>query len=449
MMQDAARTAALPALGDVLHLERRAYGAASREALGFTIVNETSVLAPYRQAALFEVTIAQRLSLSHASGLVSVSEDSPYAVWLTQLAADIPTNEPVQRLEIEAVPAPLAEGWHEWLPRYLLACNVCASGGERVGLALYARDEPWTDAEAMLLQVMHETYGYCLQSLLRARNPWKAIASRMLQGRWLRRIAIVAALALLVPVRLSAIAPAEIVALSSVAIAAPQDGVIGAIHVKPNATVKAGDRLFSLDDRGLESRREVALRELQIARADLLVAEQRAFDDAKSKGDVASAQGRVKEKEAELALVAGMLDRVTVRAPADGVVVFGDANDWLGRPVQTGERIMQLADPRDAGVLVWLPVADAINLEVGAPIRLFLHTDPLHPQSATLLQTSYQAVQSPANVSAYKVRGRFEHATPDARIGLRGTARVSGEWACLGYYLLRRPIAAVREWTGL
>jgi hypothetical protein len=35
------------------------------------------------------------------------------------------------------------------------------------------------------------------------------------------------------------------------------------------------------------------------------------------------------------------------------------------------------------------------------------------------------------------------------RIGLRGTARVSGEWTCLGYYLLRRPIAAVREWTGL
>ena len=110
---------------------------------------------------------------------------------------------------------------------------------------------------------------------------------------------------------------------------------------------------------------------------------------------------------------------------------------------------MQLADPRDAAVLVWLPVADALNLEPGAPIRLFLHTSPLNPLSATLLQTSYQAVMSPEGVSAYRLRGQFEEGTERARIGLRGTARVSGDWATLGYYLFRRPIAAVREWTGL
>jgi multidrug resistance efflux pump len=212
--------------------------------------------------------------------------------------------------------------------------------------------------------------------------------------------------------------------------------------------VKAGDRLFSLDERGLESRRAVAERALQIARADLLSAQQRAFDDMKSKGELAAAQGRVKEKEAELEMIDGTLDRVTVRAPRNGIIIFGDANDWLGRPVQTGERIMQLADPRDAGVMVWLPVADAINLEVGAPMRLFLNTQPLNSLPASLLETSYQPVMSPANVSSYRVRGRFDKDAAGARIGLRGTARVSGDWTCLGYYLLRRPIAALREWTG-
>jgi hypothetical protein len=121
----------------------------------------------------------------------------------------------------------------------------------------------------------------------------------------------------------------------------------------------------------------------------------------------------------------------------------------LGRPVQTGERVMQLADPRDGGVLIWLPVADALNLEPGAQIRLFLHTTPLEPLPARLLQTSYQAVLSPEGVSAYRLRGQFEGGVDKARIGLRGTARVSGDWAILGYYLFRRPLAAVREWTGL
>jgi hypothetical protein len=75
------------------------------------------------------------------------------------------------------------------------------------------------------------------------------------------------------------------------------------------------------------------------------VAQQKAFDDTRSKAEMAAAQGRVKEKEAELAAITELLGRIEVRAERDGIAVFGDPNDWLGRPVQTGERVMQLADP--------------------------------------------------------------------------------------------------------
>ncbi|HVZ43517.1 MAG TPA: HlyD family efflux transporter periplasmic adaptor subunit [Ramlibacter sp.] len=441
---------AVPALDNLLHLESRAFAATTPESLGFTIVNETSVLAPFRQAALFLVTPLGSLALSHASGLVNVAEDTPYAVWLGRLAAALPVEPGMQQLQIANAPEELVEGWQEWLPAHLLACNLVGNDGKRVGLALYARDDPWQPHELAALERIHETYGYCAQALTRSPTPWKSLVAKVFQRRTARRALVAAIVVLLIPVRLSAVAPAEVVALNSVAIAAPQDGVVGAFHVQPNSPVKAGDKLFSLDDRGLESRREVAERALASARADLLVAQQKAFDETRSKGELAAAEGRVKEKEAELELAQGTLERVTVRAPADGVIIFGDANDWLGRPVQTGERIMQLADPRDAGVLVWLPVADAINLDPGAPIRLFLHTQPLSPLAASLVETSYQPVQSPAGVASYRVRGRFDGAaTSSARIGLRGTARVSGDWTILGYYLFRRPIAAVREWTGL
>lgn len=206
--------------------------------------------------------------------------------------------------------------------------------------------------------------------------------------------------------------------------------------------------MFSLDETTLTNRREVALKALAIAQADALVAQQKAFDDTRSKAEMAAAQGRVKEKEAELAAVTDLLGRIEVRAERDGIAVFGDPNDWLGRPVQTGERVMQLADPRDAGVLIWLPLADALNLEPGAPLRLFLHTQPLSPLDGELLQTSYQAVPSPDGVTSYRLRGRFaDNETP--RIGLKGTARVSGGWAPLAYYVLRRPLAGLRAWTGL
>ena len=436
-------------LNAMLHLEQRAFEAGTPQSLGFTAVNEALALVAYRQAAFFTRSAEGKLKLTTASGLVSVADDSPYAIWLGRFAQSLAATQGCQRLDFENALADFVDGWEEWLPEHLLVAFLTDQAGMAVGLMVYARDTPWADAELQALDRVHQAYGYCLGALARKPRRFGSGLLSVFRGRRARWIALAVVVAMFIPVRLSALAPAEVVALSAMAVASPQDGVVSAFFVQPNATVKAGDRLFSLDDSALASRREVARRGVSVARADLLVSQQRAFDDLKSKGELASATGRVSEKEAELSLVEGSLDRVVVKAERDGIAVYSDPNDWLGKPVQTGERVMQLADPLDAGVLVWLPVADALNLEPGAPMRLFLHTKPLDPLPATLLQTSYQAVLSPDGVSAYRLRGKFEAGADNTRIGLRGTARVSGDWAILGYYLFRRPIAALREWTGL
>ena len=112
-----------------------------------------------------------------------------------------------------------------------------------------------------------------------------------------------------------------------------------------------------------------------------------------------------------------------------------------------------LADPKDAGVLIWLPVSDALNIEPGAAIKLYLQVAPLKPLEAVLTQTSYQAVQSPDGISAYRLRGKLvlrdDQERALARVGLKGTAKIYSEQAPLGYYLFRRPLASLRELTGL
>jgi Biotin-lipoyl like/HlyD family secretion protein len=442
-----------PSLAAVLQLAQRAQAATTLAGLVFTIVNETVSVLAYRQAAFFKPTANGRLRLSHASGLASVDEDSPYALWLSQFAQRWPRTAGLHHLSYSDAPltAPdVAEGWAEWLPDQLLIAPLHGPGGDLLGVVMYAREQAWTDTELALLTATHGHYAYGLASWqLQRPAPWQRL-TKTLSGRvtwWLPLLL----LALLIPVRLTALAPAEVVALNARAVAAPQDGVIRTVHVAPHATVKAGDLLFSLDSTTLKSRREVAAQGLLIAHADALAFQQRAFDDLKSKGELAAAFGRVREKQAELALIDSALSRVDVAAEHDGVAVFADANDWIGRTVQTGERVMQLADPRQAGVLVWLPASDAINLAPGAAVRLFLHTQPLQPLAAQLLQTSYQAVPSPEGVASYRLRAGFDAAAGDAtpRIGLRGTARVAGDWSMLGYYLFRRPLAALREWTGL
>jgi hypothetical protein len=129
--------------------------------------------------------------------------------------------------------------------------------------------------------------------------------------------------------------------------------------------------------------------------------------------------------------------------------VFADPDQWRGRPVATGERIMLLANPEKPGMLIHLPVSDAIALDEGAPVKLFLTVKPLSPLSGQITETSYQAVLSPDGVASYRLRADIAgDDVGQARLGLRGTAKLHGDWVVLGYYLFRRPLATLREWSG-
>jgi multidrug efflux pump subunit AcrA (membrane-fusion protein) len=436
--------------GVLVHVEERVRAAATLEALRFSIANETHALTPYRQAFVWSLD-GDRARLDTVSGLATPVADAPFAQWLDRLGRALAARPGLDGDYVAAadVPEAIAADWAEWLPEWLLCFPVSTPRGNRVALVAFALDEPVPDEVAPWLARLPAVWGHAWGALLGGR-PKRAAPSFARRARW--AVPLAAALVALVPVRTSVLAPAEISPLQAFAVAAPLDGVVRDVHVVPNQQVAAGERLFTLDDTTLRNRREVASRQLATARADALSVAQKAFADASSRAELAALEGRVAERRAELEGIEQQLARIDIVAPRAGVVVFGDALDWQGRPVTTGERVALLADPKDAGVLVWLPVADAISLEPGAELRLFLRVAPASPLRARIEQTSYQATLSPDGVASYRLRARFEPLEPDdaarVRIGLAGTAKLYGERAPLGYAMLRRPLAALREWTG-
>jgi hypothetical protein len=438
------------ALAGFVHLEERLRAAPSLPALRFSIANETFGLFGYRQAFVWDLASGTP-RLVTVSGLAQLTGASPFGQWLERLGRVLAAREALDGdyLGPEDLPAALAGDWAAWLPAWLLCFVIESPDGQRLGLVAFALDEPVPDPVQPWLARLPAAWGHAWWALT-GRRPKRSGRPLARVLKWAVPLALLAAMA--IPVRMSVLAPAEIAPIQAFAVSAPMDGVIRDFHVAPNQAVREGERLFTLDDTTLRSRREVALRQLAVARADALAAAQKSFDNAASRSELAVLNGRVAERQAEVASIDQQLARIVVTAPRAGVVVFGDTLDWQGKPVVTGERIALLADPDDAGVLIWLPVADAITLQEGASLRLFLQVAPTAPLQATLSQTSYQATLSPEGVASYRLRARFGPLEPEAarrvRIGLSGTAKLYGERAPLGYYLLRRPLAALREWTG-
>ena len=434
-------------LAALLQLQKRARHAATAEELGFLMVNDSHGLLRYRQAALWRRPAGGEGEgrVAAVSGLAVVEADAPYVLFLRRLMAGSAASKgPVALTASEAGEG--AAEWAEFLPAHALWVPLDAPGGRRLGALLLARDEPFAEGERVLAETLADAYAHAWAALLGPEAPgW---LGRLRDRRVRIGLAAGALLLALVPVRQSALAPGEVVAHQPTVVRAPFDGVVESFLVRPNQPVAEGEALFRLDPAKLNNRLEVARASLQVAEAEHRQAAQQAVFDEKSKAGLAVLAGRREQAAAEVAYVESLLQRIEVKAPRAGTAIFADADDWIGRPVALGERILIVADPKSAELEVRLPVADAIALEPGARVRFFLNVVPDQPVEALLTTAAYKPEALPDGTVSYRIRARLEEgASP--RIGLQGTAKIYGERTTLFYYLFRRPLAALRQRVGL
>jgi multidrug resistance efflux pump len=226
------------------------------------------------------------------------------------------------------------------------------------------------------------------------------------------------------------------------------DGVIDEFLVQPNQAVQTGSILFSLDATALQTRHAVARKAYDTAKEEYRQSAQLAVSDDKGKLDMALRRGALEEKSEELAYTSEQLGRVQVKAEHDGVAVFADVNDWLGKAVILGEKVLTLADPHQVELAIQLPVGDSIDVEPGTAITLYPNGNPLRSFDARIIHAAYHAEPLPDGRLVYRLKARFVNTSELPRIGLMGTAKVYGGWVPLAYYVLRRPLTSLRQWVG-
>jgi len=452
----------LSALSVLLELERMARKAEDPAALRYVLVNETKALVPYRQAAFWELGSGRVTALS---GMSLPDRNAPFVAWLERLMAELHrravegrSRDEYPPLAVQAadMPEDISADWGDWLPAHALSVPIGSSDGVLRGILLLARATPFSEHEPTLLSLLAEAYGHALQAVQPSTRPEFSRAfltrkARELLGdrkkvRWVAGGLLVL---LLFPVRISSLAPAEVASRDPWVVRSPLDGVVRGIDVPPNSTVKRGAQLVTMERTVLENALAVTRQERMVSEAEYRRAAQGAVYERENMSEMSVLSARVGRLRAEEAYASEQLRRTLITAERSGVAVYGNPDDWNGRPVRTGERIMTIMDPKKAKLSVWLGVDDAISLEPGAEVVFFLSSNPLRPVRATLEYASYSPEIRPDGTLAYSLEAKFRDGTDLPRVGLKGTAKIYGNRVPLSYYLLRRPLAALRRWTGM
>jgi len=433
----------------LLQLEQRIRGAETLVELRFIIANESRTLVEYAQCALLSARDDRPHQVVTVADLPVVDRTAPFVVWAEQVVESFSETDQVQVISRDDLTPDIQQRGSELAPSHLLWVPLSLSGRGLQGGMLLTRTIPWSDAEISLLAHLGHSYGHALWAIAPRRTggwlrPWKQVRKLSLL------LAVVFVGLLFLPLRLSVLAPAEVVPLQPAIMTAPLQGVVKQIEVLPNDRVKRGDLLLLFEETELKSRLEVAQRALEVATAELHKTRQSAFVDSRAKGDISGLEAQLDLHRAERDFARAQFNKVQLFADRAGVVVLNDPQSWLGRPVAVGERILSIADPLQVELVIHLPVADAVVLRTGSAVTLFLDMDPLNALEAEVVRADYEPKITAEGGLAYRVTARFsERTAPHPRIGLRGTAKVYGAPVTLFYYLLRRPITVFRQWIGV
>jgi hypothetical protein len=110
---------------------------------------------------------------------------------------------------------------------------------------------------------------------------------------------------------------------------------------------------------------------------------------------------------------------------------------------------MIIANEHDIEIEAWLSVNNAIELPNHARVTLYLNTSPLSPIEGIVKSIGYEAIQRPDSTYAYRLRAEVTSKNLNKRIGLKGTAKISGHYVPLAYWIFRKPLAVARQFLGL
>ncbi len=438
-------------LSTLVQLQHRLRQARTPEELSCILVNDTLQLLPYDQAVFWESTTSGRIRIKAVSGTDQVDANGPYILFLKKILGPLAGNpdKEIRALTAKDVDENLADEWVSWLPQTLLVCPLHQGEDQIFGGLVFMRPSPWKSSEKALLGQMVHTFAHAWQALKRGRPIWLTRMGKRLFRPMRLVLAGLFILMLCLPIHLSVLAPMEIIPRDPVIIAASMDGVVKRFMVAPNEPVEADQVLFVLDDIRIRNEHDIALGALAVTRADELRARQKAFADDDSRAELLMLRARIDQQQTTVDYLAEKLERIRIKSPVQGIVVFTDVNDWLGKPVVVGEKIVTIADPGQVIAQIQLPVADAITLLPGAAIRLFLNIAPDRPIEASLHQAAYEAQLTSDGILAFRLKANLANLHSPPRIGLRGTAKIYGEKVSLFYFLMRRPLAFLRQFIGI
>ena len=433
----------------LIGLEKKSREARTQDELNFVVVNETRQIFDFVNSYLLLKTPTDKYHVKAVSDLATVDRTAPLVTFVENIINDQTSSnlKEIQNFEVDKISRSLKIKKPKNIPDNILLIPIFSPQRGLQGFLITTRNEKFNDNEVELARHLSVTYGHAYNTFLTDFSI-KDFLKKNFTGKrsWIIILSII--FILIIPIKITSTAPVEVVPKNPRLITAPFDGVVKNIIVNNNDKINSGDLLIQIEDTDLKNSFNLAKQSLQVAEKELLRSRQFSFSNNEEKARLAELMAQVDLKKAEVESTSERLKNSKIYADKDGIAIVDQKNNWQGRPVSVGEKIITIANPEKVEFLIWLPVKDSLIIKENTDVKVFLDINPIKPLKGKLKRASYQSSLSPEEVLSYQISASFE-GEEIPRIGLRGTAKIYGSRVTLFYYLFRKPITFVRQLIGV
>lgn len=223
-------------------------------------------------------------------------------------------------------------------------------------------------------------------------------------------------------------------------VAAPISGFLVSASVRAGDAVHQGDLMASLDDAELTLELSKLEGQLQKSR--------REYREALSLGDLVKVRvisAQIDQAEAEMALSRQQLQKISLTAPFDGIVIEGDLSQKLGSPVERGDTLFKLAPLEGYRIILKVDERLISYVKEGQKGSLVLAGMP--SDSFPLVVQKITAVaKTDSGKNIFRVEASLENAPDLLRPGMEGIGKINAGRASLLWLGTHDMLAWLRLW---
>lgn len=201
-------------------------------------------------------------------------------------------------------------------------------------------------------------------------------------------------------------------------VAAPFEGFIASATTRAGDTVKQGQVVAQLEDRDLKA--ELAK---WTSERDQYERKSREAMAAHEMSSLQITQAQLRQAEAQVKLFGDRLQRATITAPHDGIVVSGDLSQLIGSPVEQGKKLFEIAPLESYRVILQVDEKEIRHVTTGQQGELLVAGIAGDPLGFTVTKVTPVATAQDGK-NFFRVEAKLHESSPRLRPGMEGIGKI-------------------------